>query len=352
MDIAKKTAHKVRELLMPRATAAQFETLRRQLDAIHHAQLQINHEQQGLLNYLQQLQLEINHNQLAILNRVDERTKNSGTVYLSETEIATKLFSGLKLYVDPRDMTLAVHLALDGIWESDITGAWLQVVKSGDVVVDIGANYGYFGALAAQKIYGSERARFLFFEANPYLIPYIRRTLAANSLIDKSTVENFAIAAKAGEVELGVSPYYLGNASLNPAENRRTYGAYQIHDEELEIKKVRAISLDAYCDKHGIKKVNVIKIDIEGHEQQAYAGMRGIVKASPDVSLFIEFTQSCYDNPKRFYEQLLSDFGHVYKIEADGRIVKPKNQDYATVIDKTDSWVMPIFSKNPGLASK
>jgi FkbM family methyltransferase len=307
---------------------------------------------QAQLDAIQHSQLEINHNQLLLLNELDKRTKNSGSIYLSDREMATKLFSGLKLYIDPQDLTLSVHLALDSIWESNVTTAWLQIVKPGDVVVDIGANYGYFGALAAQKIYNSAGSQFIFFEANPYLIPYIRRTLACNWLIDKSIIENNAISDKAGEVSLSVSPYYLGNASLTSQQKHSAYDRYRIHAEELEVKKIKAVSLDSYCAKQNIAQVNLIKMDIEGHEETAYKGMRKIIQASPDVSLLVEFTKESYKQPEKLYEQMLSDFGHVYVIEPDGRITKPRNTSYTKIINNKDGWVMPIFSKNANLANK
>src|ERR1700744_5610690 len=92
--------------------------------------------------------LAINHGLLMIGNETNNRLKNSGTITISENEILTKIFSGIKMYLDPRDLSIAPHIALDSIWEHDITAAWLKVLGADDVVVDIGANYGYFGALA------------------------------------------------------------------------------------------------------------------------------------------------------------------------------------------------------------
>jgi FkbM family methyltransferase len=306
----------------------------------------------GQLNEIHNSQLEINHNTSVLLDELDKRTKNSGSVYLSEREMATKLFSGLKLYVDPQDLTLGVHLALDSIWESDITSAWLNVLKDGDVVVDIGANYGYYGALAAQKIFNSKDSQFIFFEANPYLMPYIRRTMAANWLIDKCKIENLAVSDKKGHVDLTVSPYYLGNASLSDVNKGDAYDSYRINSEDMEVKRVAATSIDGYCEERGIKRVSLIKMDIEGHEQAAYQGMRKTIKNNSDISLFIEFTREGYKNPKKFYQQLLDDFGYVYKIESGGRIVKLKDTSYHNVIESSEGWVMPLFSKSSKLATK
>jgi hypothetical protein len=122
--------------------------------------------------------------------------------------------------------------------------------------------------------------------------------------------------------------------------------------ETAEEVKVKAVSLDDYCKEHGIKTVDLIKMDIEGFEDTAYKGMRTVVKNSPNLTFFIEFTRDSYKDPKGFYDQMLQDFGHVYVIDDDGYIVKPKKTTYEAIIGDADDWVMPIFSKNAKLATR
>src|SRR5688500_18473558 len=102
----------------------------------------LKQEIQDARREVKQTQLEINHFQLLIKQETLSRVKNSGTIYLSEHEILTKIFSGLKMYLDPRDLAITPHLALDGVWEHRITAAWLAVVKPTDTVLDIGSNNG------------------------------------------------------------------------------------------------------------------------------------------------------------------------------------------------------------------
>jgi hypothetical protein len=93
-------------------------------------------------------------------------------------------------------------------------------------------------------------------------------------------------------------------------------------------------------------------MDIEGFEDTAYAGMRNMVQASPNLTFFLEFTKESYADSKKFYELMLKDFGHVYVIDEEGYMVKPKDMSYETVIGDSDDWVMPIFSKNAKLANR
>lgn len=294
-------------------------------------------------------QLEINHHHTEALKELNGRVKNSGTLVLSDTEIVTKIFSGLKMYLDPRDLAITPHLALDSIWEHRVTAAWLAVVEPNDTVFEIGSNNGYYGALAAQRT-DKKKSKVVLFEANPQLIPYIRKTLAVNWLNEQTVLEQLAIADKEGELTLHVLKDYVGSSSILPPEQLSTYLGDKMYLETQEAVKVPAMTIDNYCRKHNIPTVDLMIMDIEGYEDKAYAGMRQTVLASPRVTLFIEFTKESYADPEQFYMQMLQDFGHVYAINDDGYIIKPKRTSYEAVIGGSDDWVMPIFSKRSDLA--
>jgi FkbM family methyltransferase len=285
------------------------------------------------------------------LKDIDDRLHNAFSIILSETEIVTKLFSGLKMFINPKDLSVGIHIALDNSWEWLITKAWLSLVERDSVVLDIGANFGYFGALAAQKT-DKKKSKVVFFEANPSLTPYINKTLSLNWLNEQAVVENLAVADKAGEVTLHVLKDYIGSSSLHSNKRVDTYMHNKMKLETAVEVKVKATTIDDYCKKNAIDAVDLIKMDIEGYEEKAYQGMREIVKASPNASLFIEFTKDGYEKPKQFYEQMLKDFGNVYLIDGHGRFEKPQNTSYESVIGDVDDWVMPVFSKNSKLDTK
>jgi len=300
---------------------------------------------------IQDTQRAINHDHMVILEELKQRTKNAGSIVLNEHEMVTKIFSGLKMYLDPRDIAVVPHLALDSIWEHRITAAWLSVVKPTDTVLDVGSNFGYFGALAAQNS-DKKHSKIVHFEANPHLIPYIHKTLDVNWLNEQSVVENLAVSDKEGTLTLRILKDYLGSSSVLPLEHTAAYMSTKMHLETAEEVKVKAVSLDDYCKKSGIKTVELIKMDIEGYEDMAYKGMKSIVKNSPNMTFFIEFTPDSYKDPKGFYNEMLHDFGHIYVIDEEGYITKPKKTTYEAIIGDTDDWTMPIFSKNAKLANR
>ena len=173
------------------------------------------------------------------------------------------------------------------------------------------------------------------------------------SLVDfENSGQSASVADKPGEVVLNLLKDYIGSSSIQTTEKLDTYMHNKMYLETQEKIPVKAVTLDDYCKEHGIKTVDLIKMDIEGYEELAYQGMRKTVKNSPDITLFVEFTKDGYERPKEFYDQMLADFGHVYTIDDDGYIVKPKDTSYEFIVGDADDWVMPIFSKKANLANR
>jgi FkbM family methyltransferase len=314
--------------------------LRTRLEVIYQEQSAFNSRQLELYKHLSQQN-----------KHLSQQITNSGIVQISEHEVIAKLFNGLKIYLDTRDISVAPHLALDGIWEPQITQAWLSVIKAEDTVFDIGANFGYFGLVAAHKT-NKKKSKIVFFEANPDLIPYINKTLSTNFYVEQSKVENLAIAEREGTVTLNILKDYIGSSTLHPLKHLDKY----MHDKMLlkvnKSIKVNSTSIDSYCMKNQILKIDLIKMDIEGYEDEAYQGMRKIVRKSPDLTLFVEFTKDSYKNPKDFYERMLEDFGNIYLVNERGSLYTPEHKDYHSILGKADDWVMLVFSKNKNLAKK
>jgi FkbM family methyltransferase len=283
------------------------------------------------------------------LDAIERRVTNSGFVQLSDNEILAKIFTGAKVYLDPRDVGLVPHLILDGDWERDITQAWLSVLKPGDTILDIGANFGYFSVLAAQQT--QRDCNLVMFEANPELIPYIEKTVSVNSFDKCSHLVNAAVSDAKGKLILNVLEDFIASSSVHDINELNQYGHNANKLKVARSVEVPAVTVDDYCSENNVSTIDVIKMDIEGFEDRAYAGMRKTIKISPRATMFIEFTKDGYKAPKKFYDQMLKDFGHVYLISSDGQITKQQDTSYEAVIDIAADWVMPIFSKRTDIAS-
>lgn len=286
------------------------------------------------------------------LDNIDKQFNSGSTIFqVSDHEIIAKTFSGTKISLNPEDISVTPHLALDGVWEKEVTRAWLTILSPSDTVLDIGANFGYYGLLAAQQTHVS-KSKVYFFEANPKLIPYINKTLSINNYYEHSIVENLAVAEKEGTVKLNVLKDHIGSSSLHSIKHLNAYVGEKIHLETDEIIEIKAVTVDSYCRENKIEAVDLIKMDIEGYEDKAYKGMRDVVRKSPNVTMFIEFTKNSYENPEEFYNEMLNDFGSVYLILPDGVLQKAPSSNYKKLLGGLDDWIMLVFTKKEELIKK
>ncbi|MBS7281186.1 MAG: FkbM family methyltransferase [Candidatus Freyarchaeota archaeon] len=130
------------------------------------------------------------------------------------------------------------------------------------VVVDVGANIGDFtlgAANTAEKIVAVEPAKrnFRMLEAN----------VRANNLCNVVLVN---AAATDNEKDI----YLQGNAS----------DMFVVEDEGGEL--VKGLPLDAIAELYGIENIEVLKVDVQGHEQSALLGIHNLLLKKA-VKMFI-----------------------------------------------------------------
>jgi len=290
--------------------------------------------------------------QLQVPHKLDEllfyinHVKNGTTIQTGPYEALTRLFTGQKMYVDTRDISLAPHLMMDGHWEPEITKVFRDHVASDSIVFDIGANFGYFGLVAGTEL-DPARGQLHFFEANPELTPFIFKTLSVNGLLPVSQIVAKAVSDGPGEVELMLLDDFWGSSGIGLQDHQ----IKNVAGQDIAVRsrlKVPKITVDDYVKEKGLKAIDVVKMDIEGHEEAAYRGMRKTVKKSPRLKLFLEFTDEAYKDSAKFFGHLLEDFGHVYAIHSNtGReLEEVKSYEQLKKI-MNDRWVMLLASKHP-----
>ncbi|MDR2439744.1 MAG: FkbM family methyltransferase [Planctomycetaceae bacterium] len=142
-------------------------------------------------------------------------------------------------------------------------------LKSGDIVIDAGANAGLFSAL------GSAKGCYVYaFEPIPYMREnYLVKIAAWNRNI---TVCPFALWDKEEELTFSVS-------RVNPhsASAARNTG-YKMIDQVT----VHALSLDEFVRQNNIPRIDFIKADIEGAERHLLMGAKNVLKEfAPKLSI-------------------------------------------------------------------
>lgn len=152
----------------------------------------------------------------------------------------------------------ATHGCWLGTYEREAQRVFVDVIREGDVVVDIGANVGFFTLLAA-KLAGPRGAVYAF-EPFPRNLDYLNRHVAANALANVHVLP-VALSSQAGTA--------FFSAGANPASG-------QLSDRgEVE---VRTETLDALVASGRVAPPQFLKIDVEGGEAAVLAGAAAVLE--------------------------------------------------------------------------
>jgi len=160
---------------------------------------------------------------------------------------------------DLRD-SIAREVCFTGRYEPLETMLVEQLLKPAMTFVDVGANWGYFTLLAARCT--GPAGRVVSFEPDPRLFSLLRANLERNNL---SHVVPLPLAASDRRQTIRLAGYDEegGNWGLSRVTNRAEAGTFE----------VSACRIDDILDDLSAKHVDLLKMDIEGAEDLALAGM-------------------------------------------------------------------------------
>ena len=132
---------------------------------------------------------------------------------------------------------------LTGNWEKESLKLWIRLCERSDVVVDIGANTGIY-SLVAKAV--NPAAHVYAFEPHPYYFPMLEK----NALINNFDIRPYKRAISNYDGTIDIGDYAGGTSAL----------------------RTEAIKLDTFIEEDRIKKIDLIKIDVETHEPQVLEG--------------------------------------------------------------------------------
>lgn len=192
-------------------------------------------------------------------------------VYIGNNKVLVSMAWGGKLLVSTNDLSLSPDLIIHGVYDVPLTNYLLKNIKPGHTVMDIGANIGCFTVLMGYL--AGREGKVIAYEANPETYKLLCDNVAMNYLKVQTTTYNKAIYSKKTEVTLYQTERFQGNASLtkHSSEYFKLFG-----EEGIAEVQVAAEPLDVYLDT--LAYIDLIKVDIEGGEYEAFIGMQGLLE--------------------------------------------------------------------------
>lgn len=175
--------------------------------------------------------------------------------------------------LNKKDPVVSGSVAL-GVYEKSESALFRKKVKNGMVVIDVGANIGYFTVISAQLV--GPFGRVISFEPEPENFSFLKETVALNKF-SNIEIYDLALSDKVGKGTLFLSKTNKGDHRMFDPGNA---------SESIDISMT---TLDDFLMQKGIQKVDFIKMDIQGAEALALDGMKNTMAHNKRISLIIEF---------------------------------------------------------------
>lgn len=128
------------------------------------------------------------------------------------------------------------------------------------VVFDVGANVGEWTKYCLNV---APNLNMHLFEPSKFTFKKLQSNIWSISV----HLNNFGLGERKGQLNLNIA----GDASGMNSIHRRQ-GVKGVEIETVEIIDIQ--TLDAYCDENSIAHINLLKVDVEGHELEVFKGAK------------------------------------------------------------------------------
>jgi len=191
---------------------------------------------------------------------------------------------GNKMYMNTDDRGVVPMLLIDGAMEKYDTELFKKMVKEGMVVVDIGANIGYFTLIAA-KLVGKSGIVYAF-EPEPSNYELLCKNIEVNGYTNVIPIQK-AVSNRKGKAKI-----WCDNINFASPSFSRDNVLVFLKDNVLEkdrFVEVETITLDEFL-KNTVRnaKVDIIKIDAEGAEGLIIDGAKQALESN-NLKIIMEF---------------------------------------------------------------
>jgi len=242
----------------------------------------------------------------AVVNRVNDWV-------LRRVKGQTAMVNGHLMHLDPRD---SLDLSLNGVYEPFETEIVHRLVHEGDIVLDVGANIGYYTLVLARRV--GAGGRVFAFEPDPDNFALLTKNVGTNGYRNVVPV-NAALSNRSGTLELHLCD-----------DNRGDHRIYASGADRKTIE-VSTIAGDD-CLGEISSCVNFIKIDVQGAEGLVLRGLCRTLQRSKGCRVIFEFwpegMSKAGDNPAEVLDYM-SHQGFSFELVDEKRkaLLKVERQD-------------------------
>ncbi len=167
---------------------------------------------------------------------------------------------------------------------------YLEYLRENMIVFDVGANAGeltlMFSRFAAE-VHAFEASAETFQRLENICGVFERNNVRINHL---------ALSDKKGVIKMNIYDNAFSEFNSQAARPLKDYG---LDIAPVKIEETEAATVDDYCREHGIERIDLLKIDVEGAELQVIKGAREMLENRRIKCLTFEFGQTTFDMGNR-----------------------------------------------------
>ncbi|NNE11605.1 MAG: FkbM family methyltransferase [Ilumatobacter sp.] len=185
------------------------------------------------------------------------------------------LVNGVRLIVPDTDGTGGEPFMVLGLYEQSEIRYLSGRLAAGDGVVDVGAHIGYLALQAAAAV--GEQGFVLAIEPTPASAEVLRRAVAANGFDERMRVVEAAVSDHSGT---GSFHFSRSSPMMNTLD--------ALDDAQYDRLDVTLTTIDEQLDAAGWPSIDLIKVDVEGHELAVLRGAQATIDRFPGLELMLE----------------------------------------------------------------
>ena len=167
-------------------------------------------------------------------------------------------------FIDPIS-NFGNEITSNQVYEEDVLQSLLRILKTGDTFVDLGANEGFFSIIASNLV--GVNGKVICIEPQSRLQKILVRNIKENNAFCIEMYQRI-ISDSVGVASL----------TLSPDTNTGSSGLFRVTKYNTETEDVIQLTLQKFLSQFNLKKINLIKIDIESFEYEAILGSKEIFK--------------------------------------------------------------------------
>lgn len=233
-----------------------------------------------------------------------------------KNKVITKIDKNIKILINPNDW-MGWQFYFLGKYEPETTELIIKNSKKNKVFFDIGANIGFFSLLASKR-----GTKSYAFEASPFIAKIIEKNKRLNKLKTLKII-NRAVFDK--KIKLYFEKPEKDNIGTGKIVKKKS-------NSTIEVK---SITIDEFVKKNKIKRVDFMKIDVEGVEINVLNGAKKTIDTfGPDIII-----EDNYEN------NLLKK--HLESKNYFGYYMKRKKKKILSINQPSKKVLEMFFTKNP-----